>query len=253
MSMEILKMTKPHDQVEKTEFSGQAPEMIDAHRMVLFQNFSEQPFSAFPYEWTSIKGEKEVMVDENCKWNGQKYNFPPGHQQWMELYMAFHFASHLINRELDKKGIATDNVKERQKLFPLAIADFGDTASEQDMSAAIFMKNLDLQKQGHIQMERKPVISAAPSNFGQPANSYQKMVLDQQRLIEKMSKKILELESQLSAKPAQAAKKIKPQEVQSFEGNKIPKMSDETPTTPETPAAPESTPETPATEGEQAA
>lgn len=59
-----------------------------APRIVKFTNFSNEDFT-----WT---------------WNKIPYKFPAGQFRFMETLLAEHFAKHLINRELLKKGREND-------------------------------------------------------------------------------------------------------------------------------------------------
>ena len=191
--MEILNTTKPNNQVATVDLNtgkplAGAPEAKDAHKMVLFHNFSNETFG-YP-------------KDEHCRWNGQAYSFPAGHQQFMELYMAYHFAKHLIDRELNKKLIPNDRVDERMKMFPLAIIDFGGDISQQDMAAALFMKNLELSKNGPVKIEIAPEAMPPASTLVNPKNSYEKLIVDQQRMIEDLAAKVEKLSQ---AQPAASA------------------------------------------------
>lgn len=63
---------------------------------IQFHNFSDEDFT-----W---------------KWDGIAYTFPAKSTLFLEDFKAEHFAQHLVDRELDKKGIPTNNQVERQKL-----------------------------------------------------------------------------------------------------------------------------------------
>lgn len=198
--MEILPTSKPNNQIATVDLNtGKpltgAPGASDAHKMVLFHNFSDEIF-AYP-------------KDEHCRWNGQAYSFPPGHQQFMELYMAYHFAKHLIDRELNKKLIPTDRVDERMKMFPLAIIDFGGDVSEQDMAATLFVKNLELQKSGPVKINVVEPSAPLPS-MANPTNAYQKLIVDQQKTIEDLAQKLEALTKQVNA-PAAIAPVTQPE------------------------------------------
>ena len=47
--------------------------------------------------------------DFGWKFNGVPFTFKAGQEVYLEAEKADHFARHLINRELDKKGMKTDN------------------------------------------------------------------------------------------------------------------------------------------------
>lgn len=63
--------------------------------------------------------------DFTWKWDGNPFTFPAGSEIYIEADKAEHFANHLIDRELNKRNIVTNNKLERLKLwelcFPLAV------------------------------------------------------------------------------------------------------------------------------------
>lgn len=61
-----------------------------------FKNFTDKEFS-----W---------------KFDGIEYSFPAGSEIFLEDYKADHFAKHLVDREMNAKGIVTNNLSERAKL-----------------------------------------------------------------------------------------------------------------------------------------
>ena len=56
--------------------------------------------------------------DEDFTWkfDGIAYNFPAGSTMFLEDFKAEHFAQHLVDRELNKRGIMTNNQVERKRL-----------------------------------------------------------------------------------------------------------------------------------------
>lgn len=63
---------------------------------IKFKNFTEESFS-----W---------------KWNGNEFTFPAGMEIYLDEHEAKHFAKHLVDRELNKLKIPTNNLTERAKL-----------------------------------------------------------------------------------------------------------------------------------------
>lgn len=63
---------------------------------IKFKNFTEESFS-----W---------------KWNGNEFTFPAGMEIFMEENEARHFAKHLVDRELNKKNVPTNNLSARNLL-----------------------------------------------------------------------------------------------------------------------------------------
>lgn len=89
----------------------------------VFTNFSEEDFVG--------------------KWDGKKFPaIKPGKSMMLESYIAEHFAKHLIDRELNKKDIMTNNVVEREKLHKLCIEDTDDFhESKEIVETVILNKN----------------------------------------------------------------------------------------------------------------
>lgn len=54
--------------------------------------------------------------DFTWKWDGVAYTFPAGETMFLEDFKAEHFAQHLVDRELNKRGVPTNNMVERQAL-----------------------------------------------------------------------------------------------------------------------------------------
>lgn len=57
--------------------------------------------------------------DFTWKWDGIPYTFPAGSTMFLEDYKAEHFAQHLVDHEMNKRGIPTNNLTERKKLGAL--------------------------------------------------------------------------------------------------------------------------------------
>ena len=57
--------------------------------------------------------------DFTWKWDGVAYSFKAGSTMFLENFKAEHFAQHLVDREMNRKGIATNNLVERKKLGAL--------------------------------------------------------------------------------------------------------------------------------------
>lgn len=62
--------------------------------------------------------------DFTWKYDGIPYEFKAGQEIYLEDYKADHFAKHLIDREMNKLGLVTNNMTERKRLeaecFPTA-------------------------------------------------------------------------------------------------------------------------------------
>lgn len=57
--------------------------------------------------------------DFTWKFDGIAYTFKAGQTMFLEDFKANHFAKHLIDRELDKKGYSTGDVKRRTEMQTL--------------------------------------------------------------------------------------------------------------------------------------
>lgn len=73
-------------------------------KTALFVNFSDEAFS--------------------CSWDGKPYNFAPGEKKFMPDFLATHFAKHLANRELLKKGHETATSPKKPEQVPLFMEFF---------------------------------------------------------------------------------------------------------------------------------
>lgn len=78
-------------------------------KAVIFKNFSNEPFV--------------------CSWDSIPYHFAAGQEMYVEDWKAEHFTKHLVNRELDKKGIITSNKTARTQLEKLAMPIYEDIPS----------------------------------------------------------------------------------------------------------------------------
>ena len=67
----------------------------------------------------AIKFHNFSNEDFTWKWDGISYTFPAGSTMFLENFKAEHFAQHLVDRELNKLGIITNNQTERAKLGAL--------------------------------------------------------------------------------------------------------------------------------------
>lgn len=54
-------------------------------------------------------------------WDGVEYTFKAGQETYIELWKAMHFAKHLIDRELNKKNVLTNDKMARQALEKQAV------------------------------------------------------------------------------------------------------------------------------------
>lgn len=70
-------------------------------KSVIFKNFTEEEFV--------------------CSWDSTPYRFPAGKEMYVEDWKAAHFAKHLVNREMHKKGMITTNMTERNVLLAKAL------------------------------------------------------------------------------------------------------------------------------------
>jgi hypothetical protein len=66
-------------------------------------------------------------------WNSDPYTFKPGQDMTMEDWKAEHFAKHLIDRELNKKGLLTNDQGEIAKLREKCLIDPETVQSESNI------------------------------------------------------------------------------------------------------------------------
>lgn len=101
-------------------------------KTVKFRNYSDETFIGF--------------------WNSEKYTFKPGAEFYMEEWKASHFAKHLANRELQKRGMVMDTSPKRpmdnprfMELFNKAFVEEEEEVeemSEEKATDEILNKNL---------------------------------------------------------------------------------------------------------------
>lgn len=74
----------------------------------------------------AIKFKNWTNEEFKWKWNGVEHVFPVGMEIYMEADKAYHFAKHLVDRELNKLNIPTNMDSKRAELgakcFPVAEA-----------------------------------------------------------------------------------------------------------------------------------
>lgn len=72
-------------------------------KSVVFKNFTDEEFV--------------------CSWDGVPYRFPAGKEMYVEDWKADHFAKHLVDKVMNKKGMITSNKIERDPLLAQALPD----------------------------------------------------------------------------------------------------------------------------------
>jgi hypothetical protein len=70
-------------------------------KSVVFKNFTDEEFV--------------------CSWDSIPYRFPAGKEMYVEDWKADHFAKHLVNRVMHKKGMIITNMVERNKFLAMAL------------------------------------------------------------------------------------------------------------------------------------
>lgn len=75
--------------------------MNEEIKAIKFKNFSDEDFT--------------------CSWDKVPYKFKAGMEIYAEDWKANHFAKHLIDRELNKKGALTNDKVARGKMLELAL------------------------------------------------------------------------------------------------------------------------------------
>jgi len=75
--------------------------MAQEVKSIVFKNFTDEEFV--------------------CSWDSVPYRFSAGKEMYVEDWKAHHFAKHLVDRVMHKKGMITTNMIERKKLLDLAL------------------------------------------------------------------------------------------------------------------------------------
>lgn len=113
--------------------------------ILIFHNFSSEPFSAIPYTVKNAQGQEVTQVDEHCKWNNEPYSFAPGKSEYMEDWKALHLAKHLVDRELTRMKLDTGNQKARDEMVKKCIFKAESNPAVKNEAGFMFQKNLQLQ------------------------------------------------------------------------------------------------------------
>jgi hypothetical protein len=77
----------------------------EANRVVMFINFSDEPFSGLPY----IGKDGKEHVDEHCKWDNMPETFAAGSVSYLPQFKFLRFSKHLVDRELNKAKLPTNH------------------------------------------------------------------------------------------------------------------------------------------------
>lgn len=64
----------------------------------------------------ALKFKNFTTEDFTWKFDGIPYTFKAGQEMFLEDYKAYHFAKHLVDREMNQLGIETNNQSERARL-----------------------------------------------------------------------------------------------------------------------------------------
>jgi hypothetical protein len=129
-------------------------------KTALFTNFSNEAFTGF--------------------WNGKGKTFLPGQSVYMPDYLASHFAKHLVNRELLKKGLERStspkkpqDVPEYMELFNQAYTpdEESDVMGKEDsIDVQIAVANKNREKKAKLPEGAKQVNAKEPQVIDVPAD-----------------------------------------------------------------------------------
>ena len=77
-----------------------------------------------------MKAEVKSVVFKNfdteefvCSWDSVPYRFAPGKEMYVEDWKAAHFAKHLVNKVMNRGGMITTNMVQRNPLLEKALPD----------------------------------------------------------------------------------------------------------------------------------
>lgn len=116
---------------------------IDTKSAVLFKNWSDDAFSH--------------------TWNGVPYSFASGEEKWMEGWMARHFAKHLTDRELLKRGMETNHHNRAEFEVKCVISSESLPSEKTGDAAALRFDLLNKQKQAETEQAEAPVAKSEVS------------------------------------------------------------------------------------------
>lgn len=129
-------------------------------KTALFTNFSNEPFTGY--------------------WNGKGKKFEAGQSLWMPDYLARHFAKHLTNRELLKKGLdrstspkRPEDVPEFMELFNQAYTPDTDeevSAEEDGIDTQIAVANRNREKKAALPEGAAHMSGKAPQMIDMPVD-----------------------------------------------------------------------------------
>ena len=148
-------ITSKHFEQPKTEVSGP--------RVVKFTNFSNEDFT-----WTL---------------NKIPYTFPAGSVKYFEYAIAKHFAKHLVNRELLKRGRENDTSPKKKEENPYFMELYnkciGEIPTESGETDQTKLEQEAIDKNMKEKLEKKEMNSeitppVKPSKYGKPDNKKEK-------------------------------------------------------------------------------
>jgi len=80
-------------------------------KSIVFKNFTDEEFV--------------------CSWDSVPYRFPAGKEMYVEDWKAAHFAKHLVDKVMHKKGMITTNMVERNKFLAQAMPGEATISSDE--------------------------------------------------------------------------------------------------------------------------
>lgn len=118
----------------------------ETFKVALFINFTDEPFTGY--------------------WNGKPKTFKPGEKKYMPAYLAEHFAKHLANKVLEKKGDANSLASmspKKPEQVPLFMELFNQACiieKDQDEQSELDMQ-IDLANRRVEQLQEKKAAKMA--------------------------------------------------------------------------------------------
>lgn len=107
--------------------------MAQEVKSVVFKNFTEEEFV--------------------CSWDSVPYRFPAGKEMYVEDWKADHFAKHLVNRVMNKRGMITTNMVERQKFLNEALPPEPTVSVEEALDINARDAAAEVKKKGKKKVE----------------------------------------------------------------------------------------------------
>lgn len=111
-------------------------------KSVVFKNFTDEEFV--------------------CSWDSVPYRFPAGKEMYVEDWKADHFAKHLVDRVMNKKGMLTNDRLKREEFLaqalPGGVSISADEALDLNAREEVSEKTEEIKKEAKAKKASKVVV-----------------------------------------------------------------------------------------------